>query len=512
MGHVSAARDSPERAGKHGSRALARNTLYNVLGQVFPLLVGVFAIPITLRGLGAVRFGLLGLVWAVLGYFGVLDLGLGRATTKFVAEYLGRAEAVQVRRVATLAVASQTVLGVLGGILLALLTPVAVDRLLGIPASLQAEARGAFFILAVSVPFVVLSLSLRAILEAAQRFDLVNLIRTPTSAAVFLIPAIAVQFGARLPIIVLLLLLARVGTCWATAAAVPRAIPGFRLEIRSDWETFRPLLGFGGWIAVSNVVSPLLSYLERFVLASVAGVAAVAYYAAPFEAVTRILIAPAGLASALFPVLSVTDAERRAPQERLLGLSVRYLLLLLAAPIMLLVGLSGPLMSAWLGSDYAKRGAPALAILAVGVFANALAHLPSVYLLGRGRPDIPAKFHLLELPVYLAMAWALIARLDVTGAALAWTIRVTLDAALLAVAVWRVAGLSPSRLFGPRLGRAVTAIGVLALVALAVGAGGVLGTAARIGVLTVAVAAFGAFVWAFVFDASERARMLRGIA
>jgi O-antigen/teichoic acid export membrane protein len=191
---------------------------------------------------------------------------------------------------------------------------------------------------------------------------------------------------------------------------------------------------------------------------------------------------------------------------------VRYLLLLLAVPIMLLIGLSSPLVSAWLGPSFASRSAPAFAILAAGVLVNALAHLPSVYLLGQGRPDLPAKFHLLELPLYVGAAWVLIARFGVTGAALAWTLRVSLDAVLLAAAVWRVAGLSPRKLFGERVGRAVVAVGALAAVALAVGTSHALGVAARFGLLAGAAVAFAAYVWAFVLDAGERAGMHRGLA
>src|SRR2546422_5233608 len=116
-----------------GGRLLARNALYNVLGQGLPLLVGLAAIPVTIRSLGEARFGLLGLAWAILGYVGVLDLGLGRATTKFVAEYLAVGDAEGLRRVATLSVASQTLMGVLGGALFALLAPLLVSTVLGVP-------------------------------------------------------------------------------------------------------------------------------------------------------------------------------------------------------------------------------------------------------------------------------------------------------------------------------------------------------------------------------------------
>src|SRR5690625_2351351 len=59
--------------------ALVRNTLLNLIGQVAPLLVAVVTVPFVVRGLGEARFGLLALSWAVLGYFGVFDLVMGRA-------------------------------------------------------------------------------------------------------------------------------------------------------------------------------------------------------------------------------------------------------------------------------------------------------------------------------------------------------------------------------------------------------------------------------------------------
>jgi len=491
------------------SRRLARNTVYNVLGQGLPLIVGLAAIPVTVQALGPARFGLLGLAWAILGYIGVLDLGLGRATTKFVAEYLAARDAARLHGVTTVAVASQTAMGVLGGVGLALIVPFLAGSVLGVPPALSAEARRMLFALALSVPFVVLSASLRAILEAAQRFDLVNLIRTPTSAAVLIVPAVAAAFGADLPRIVLLLLLVRIAACWATSVVIPRAIPGFRWTLDAGWAALRPLLGYGGWVSVSNVVSPLLVYLERFLLASLAGVAAVAYYTAPYEAVTRLLIVPAGLAGALFPALSATAVMPPGPaaHERLLGRPLRFLLLALAPPLVLLIACAGPLIGLWLGPAYAARSTTAFAILAAGVLVNGLAHLPYAYLLGRGRPDLPAKFHLLELPLYIAAGWFLIQHLGVSGAALAWTLRVTVDAALLAAAVWRIAGVPPGRLFGTRGTRALVAVAALA----AAGAGIALAPDARsravLAALTVVVFAVG--VWRFVLDDAERTQLRR---
>src|SRR6266704_3576438 len=152
--------------------SVARSTLYNILGQGVPLLAGVLTIPILTRSLGDARFGLLALMWAIIGYFGLLDLGLGRATTKFVAEALAAQDARRARQVASFTAAGQTALGIVGGAVLAAVTPWVVTSLLRVPAELRVEAEHAFRWLALSVPFVVLALSLRAVLEGAQRFDL----------------------------------------------------------------------------------------------------------------------------------------------------------------------------------------------------------------------------------------------------------------------------------------------------------------------------------------------------
>ena len=71
-------------------RLLARNTVWNLGGQVAPLVVAIFAIPPLIKGLGTDRFGVLTLAWVVIGYFSLFDLGLGRALTKLVAGQEGK--------------------------------------------------------------------------------------------------------------------------------------------------------------------------------------------------------------------------------------------------------------------------------------------------------------------------------------------------------------------------------------------------------------------------------------
>jgi O-antigen/teichoic acid export membrane protein len=417
---------------KISGRLLTRNWALNLAGQLVPLLVAVVAMPYVIHELGPERFGILSIAWVLLSYSTLLDLGLGRATTKFVAEHLGRDESEKVPGVVWTSVWAQSALGIIGGILFAAITSPLVDHLLKMSSVLRSQTTLTFFILATSVPIVLVGNAFRGVLEAGQHFDLVNYVRVPVNASIFLLPAIALPFGIGLPGIVLLLVLARLGATIAYLLLCLWRFPLLRRNYSGDPTAVRTLLVYGAWISVSNIVSPLMSNLDRFFIGSIISVTAVGYYTAPYEAVSRAAILPGSLASTIFPAFSSLDAT--GSRDKLEELCVRSLksLLLTIGPLMLLVIVFAPeILRAWLGADFAAKSTAVLQILAVGTLTNSLAYVPSFLLQGLGRPDLTAKFHILELPLYVGLLWFLLKHTGISGAALAWTLRVTIDAVLL---------------------------------------------------------------------------------
>jgi O-antigen/teichoic acid export membrane protein len=107
-------------------------------------------------------------------------------------------------------------------------------------------------------------------------------------------------------------------------------------------------------------------------------------------------------------------------------------MLALMTPLTILgIVLLDPFLRVWVGEDIAQSSAPVGVVLLVGMWVNSLAFVPYAFLQAQGRPDLTAKFHLLEVPPYVG---ALVLGLHfggITGAAWAWTGRVTLDAVLL---------------------------------------------------------------------------------
>ena len=84
-----------------------------------------------------------------------------------------------------------------------------------------------------------------------------------------------------------------------------------------------------------------------------------------------------------------------------------------------------------MGADFAMHGYRVLQLLAIGVLINASAYLPASFLHAAGRPDVTAKFHMLEFPLYIPLVCWFVRAFGIEGAACAWVLRVALDAALL---------------------------------------------------------------------------------
>jgi len=444
-----------------GGRVLARNTMLNLAGQVLPLLVAVFSAPYVIHNLGPDRYGLYSLASIVVGYFALFNLGIGPATTKYVAEHLGSGEIDRLPELVWTAVTSQMCLGLAGGIMLAAASPLLVERALKIPVGLQPQAHIIFLIMAAALPLDFVAGSFRGVLSASQRFDLLNSIDVPLGALMGLIPVAAIALGYGLPAIVLCLVLLRVASVSVVIMFCFRLHPALR-SVRFDFGLVRSLLSFGGWVTVSGAVGPILVYVDDFLIGALLSITAVGYYAPPSGIASKLNILPGCLVSTLFPAFS-TSAGRGDSEwiRKTLIRCLKFLILIVGPATLILVFFARPLLTFWLGTKFADEGALPLQILAGGVLVNSLAYIPANLLTGVGRPDLNAKFHLLELPIHIVLVWFLITHFGLPGAALAWTIRVTLDFVLLIAAACWVTRTSPRLLAGRDLSRSLGALAVL---------------------------------------------------
>ncbi len=407
-------------------RRVATNAGWNLLGNVLPLLAALAAVPFLVERMGTSRFGALSLAWVLIGYFTLFDLGLGRALTKMVAERADRVGANELSSLCSSTIAMVSMLGVLGALLLLSSAPWILDRAGRIEDSaIKSEALAALGWVAAGIPLAVATAALRGVLEGFQRFRLLNAIRVPSGVALFAAPCASAAITPRLDCAIAAVVLTRLVVLVAHAVPAHALAPIRIAAIHQRWA--KPLLTFGGWLTVSNIVGPMIVHLDRFVVAAVLSSTAVAYYAAPFDVVSRLLLIPTALTAALFPALTNLQA-RDAVAARALRRSAQHLTF---ATVIVVVSIgivaARPALALWLGPDFATQSARTMQILLVGFALNAMAQIPFTALHSLGCTRQTALLHLAELLPFVGLLLLLVRHWGIEGAAVAWTLRAFLD-------------------------------------------------------------------------------------
>ncbi len=478
-------------------RLLAKNTSLNLLGQAIPLVTAVIVVPTIIRGLGTDRFGVLTLAWVMIGYFSLFDLGLGRALGQIVAERLGGNRQNEISSLIPPILGMALFLGLIGSLLFATISPLLIDRLLQIPIDLRHEALVGFYILAASLPFVTTTSGLIGILQAFQRFDLLNYVRIPVGVLVFVGPVLVLPFSRRLTGVILVLALVRVLMCCALALICYRCIlPAHDRPVGRSYR-FVTIFRFASWMTVSNIVGPILVYLDRFIICMFLSVAAVAYYSTPYEVVTKLWIVPASFTGVLFPAFATSFVKDKAHTVVLFTRGVKYVFLILFPLVLLTVTFAKAGLHVWLGDEFAVNGTLVMQLLAVGVLLNSLGLLPFTLLQAIGRPDFTAKLHLAELPIYIVVASYLVWQFGINGAAVAWVIRVASDTFVLFFGAGHF--IPATKAFYKRLALALTC----ALVAVAV-AVMIVSSILKVAFTVVVLLTYFFIAWALVLDSRER--------
>ena len=434
--------------------SIKRHTAYNVAGAVVPLLATFITLPIYLRTIGEERYGVLIILWTLLGYFGLFDLGLGRAVTNRIAAFRERTVGER-EEVFWTALLMNVALGTVGALVLWGVGAVVFEHLVDVPGTLMQEVEAALPWMVLAFPLLLASSVMSGALMGRDEFLAQNAVAIVTGLLIQVVPlVVALVVGPALPALVIAVLGVRVFGGFTLFGLCLRQLP-IGLRPRLSRTHVRPLFGFGGWVTVTSIVSPLLTTLDRVIIGAVAGVKAVTYYTVPFSLASRISILPGSLSSALFPLFSSLDTVER---DALLGTAVRSLVVVITPLVVAGMLIMEPFLTVWVGTDFAAQAAPVGEIIVIGLWANCLAYIPFAMIQGQGRPDVVAKIHMAELLPYLAVLWMALEWKGAVGAAMAWSLRVWVDAAFM---FWASGFREGRGLFVGGMALAVTTAGTL---------------------------------------------------
>ena len=407
--------------------SIKKHTAYNLLGAVLPLGLSLFTIPLYISLIGEARYGVLAVAWLLLGYFGLFDLGLGRATAQRIAA-LGNSSSEQLASTFWTALSMNVSLGAVGGLII---WPVAIyffGNFFRVDAALRPELAAAIPWLVLAVPLATLSGVLSGALEGRAKFLELNIISVSSSMLIQLLPlAVVWVHGPDLAWLLPAVILSRLVTL--TVLFFRCRVHVFKGHTPAFSRTqAMGLLQFGGWITVSSLVGPMMVVLDRFVIGATLGAKAVTYYTVPFQLAERSTLLPGALTSALFPRLA---AARTAEARALAATAIRSLAVVMTPLILIGVLLVEPFLRWWLNPEFASHAGLTAQILLLGFWINSFARVPLAQLHAAGKPAVVAKCHLGELAPYLLLLYVGLHFWGLSGAAVVFGLRTLADCALL---------------------------------------------------------------------------------
>lgn len=419
--------------------SLSRNTTYNLVGAIIPVVLSLVTVPAYLKLVGPERYGVLAIAWLMLGYFGLFDLGLGRSTSfRIASQRDGTPEARADTFWAALSV--NVGMGLIGGLLLLAAAGYFFAHAFKMSEALRPEILASVPLLACAVPISTLTGVLTGAMQGREKFLETNIISLISTALFQLLPiAVAFWVGPHLfPLLcaaILARLIAIVVLGYRCYIEFCRGLP--RRLIKAE---VTGLLKYGGWVNLTSLLGQALVMIDRFMIGAVLGAAAVTIYTVPLQLAQRIQILPGALTNALFPRLSAAESQAKG----LADTALRTLIALMSVPVLGAIFVIEPFLRLWVGHDVGGQSGPIGRILLIGFWANSFAMISFIRLQTSGRPDLVTKSILAQLPIYVALLYFALTHFGFIGCAVVFAVRCVSDYLVLswmanrAISNWRI--------------------------------------------------------------------------
>jgi O-antigen/teichoic acid export membrane protein len=395
--------------------------------NILPALVSLAIIPILIKVYGDNQFGMLMICWSIVGYFNLFDLGIGRAVTHIISKKISEGGskydiAELIRTTLTLAL----LLGIFGGFILWTTSNWLVHDILKIQ-GFSNEYLWIFLLLAITIPFVILSTVIRSIFEAQQLFKLTAIIRTILGVSIFLGPFVATYFGANLRNAVISLVAVRFVIFFIHYLILKNSSIMCEKTSVFNIAWVVEIFKFSSWVTLSNAIGPFLDYMDRFFILSILGAAAVTYYVVPFDILTRLTFISMSISTVLYPLFSKTNESSRYEILTALKNSLFIAPIIIYPFLILFSAFAQELLSIWVGNIFSAKSAIVVCFLSLGLLINSYAQIVYAYLQGVGRSDLTGKIHLFEVVPYLFFLTLSITHYGIIGASISWFLRGLID-------------------------------------------------------------------------------------
>lgn len=405
-----------------------RGSFWVLLGQVLPLVATFIASPFVIRNLGSEAYGVLILVSVISGYFAFGDFGMVMASTRYGAEAFATGDRIQEGKV----IRTAGKIGILSSMVIALPLFIFSARIVGdllkVPVHLQHQASVALKLTSVAYVMSMAGNIFNTPQLSRMRLDLNVLINSGFKILMTLTTPIVLYFGGSIIQASLVAFIAALLIMLCNILVSGKLLPEL-IRWSIDKKMVKPLMRFGWNMVVYSIGLAIINNSEKFLLTRLVSVKSLAYYSVASTFANMTTMFSMAMVQTLIPAFSQLLApEKKAQLDALFTRSVRISLMGIIPSIMFLMIIAKPFFTIWAGHEFGEGSIYPYYILLIGIFFSIVVYVPNCILLASGRSDVFAKFYLFEVIPYVAVTYLLVHYFGIIGAALAYSLRETVNA------------------------------------------------------------------------------------
>lgn len=409
----------PRQAPPGGGRRFIINVLWNWLGAVSTIGAGILLQPYIVRKLGDERYGMWALVFSTLDYLRLFDLGLRASVVNLSARCRARQDYERLNDVLSTAA---MYFGLLALAIIACSLPFSwlFPSLFNVSEQYRSDAVQLAGIVCISVAIGLFCSMFTGVLEAFQRFDLVNRAYTTALFIRMIGSVLLLYLGYGLVEMGLLALACQIGERVWNIRSVRSILPQIHLRFsRASLATLREMTGYSfSSFLVSNAI--LISNQSPLVLIGYfLSPRSVAFFSLPYRLVMYIgdVVPRVGTVTAA----RVAELDEHGHTGHLQSLTVlinRYCYTLFMPVTVFLLIFGQELLARFLPADFVQNSAPVLPLVTILVALTIAGMFNTVAtLVGQARHREYAWTGVVEVIVYVAVLCFAIPRYGVVGAA-----------------------------------------------------------------------------------------------
>ena len=401
----------------------ARNVLLAWAAFAFTVVVNFFLSPFIVHTLGNTEYGVWVLLASLVGYMGLLDLGVRGAVSRYIARHHARVEDEEAGRVASAGLAIFSAAGLVA-LAASVVIALVLEHLFKIPPGTLLVARIVVVLGGLNVAVSLVSGVFGGAVTAMQRFDLDAVVGIGIGAlrAVALLAALSAGGG------LLALALVQLG-CTLLQTLVyfvltARLYPELRYRLRGlDGAELRKIFSFSVYSSLLHFSAALIYSADALVIGAFLPVASVTYFAiaSTLTDYTRSIIG--AISRTMTPRASALDglgARQELEQVLLKAGAVSSLVTLPITITFILRG--GAFIGLWMGPGYAATSGRILVILAVALSLAAGRQVVASTVIGVNRHREMVPFYIAEALINVGLSVYWIRSLGLVGVALGTTV------------------------------------------------------------------------------------------